>query len=144
MIRKNLSRRKRIESLHNSFTEKKKKCIRMESYRDRQQQRSGRTFKETRYRYSRLFSLCSRLELRACPYITPRYLCRAFTRIARNFHLANFSLRCPMCRFDQQVGRGCNCVHTVTRKSIARYRFDLAANIYSPRLILLFFFFFLI
>lgn len=28
----------------------------MESYRDRQQ---WRTFKETRYRYSRLFSLCS-------------------------------------------------------------------------------------
>lgn len=64
----------------------------MESYRDRQQWRSGRTFKETRYRCSRLFSLCSRLEPRACPYITPRYLRRAFTRVARNFHLANFSL----------------------------------------------------
>lgn len=123
MIRKNLSRRKRIDCIAQSQIrlqrEKKKKN------QDRQQWRSRRTFKETRYRYSRLFSLCSRLELRACPYISPRYLCRAFTRVARNFHLANFSLRYPMCRFDQQLGRGCNCVYSNAQK----YRIDIGQAI---------------
>lgn len=96
----------------------------MESYRDRQQWRSGRTFKETRYRCSRLFSLCSRLEPRACPYITPRYLRRAFTRVARNFHLANFSL----CVDSTNRSDAAAIAYTVTRKSIPSIsynRFDL-------------------
>lgn len=103
---------------------KKKRCIRVESYRDRQQWRSGRTFKETRYRCSRLFSLCSRLEPRACPYITPRYLRRAFTRVARNFHLANFSL----CVDSTNRSDAAAIAYTVTRKSIPSIsynRFDL-------------------
>lgn len=99
---------------------RKKRCIRVESYRDRQQWRSGRTFKETRYRCSRLFSLCSRLEPRACPYITPRYLRRAFTRVARNFHLVNFSL----CVDSTNRSDAAAIAYTVTRKSIPS-RFDL-------------------